>query len=502
MDEDQPTTTPAERAMRELQRRAAGERCRYYTPNGKIEQYIASFDKPTWRPGDINIFILRAGNGVGKSALGVNLVRYMSAPVVPNRWFERSRFLREFKRPNRGRVYTTGNAAATTYQDEIQKWFPAGRYRSTKGGYRFDSVFSFPNRSSFDIFTFDRDPLQGESTTLDWVLIDEPLPSKFWTGIITRLRFGGPIFIIMTALEGAGWISTLIETEKRMGRDVFVTEVCLEDACIEHGVRGHLPHAFIENVMKNCDEDEIQARVFGKYLTLAGAIYKKFGPAHILPDLLDYWKECRRTGHVNLVNVVDPHPRKPFAIGWYWVFPNGDTVTCAEFPDDSYPPYHTLKSADLRTEDYADIIKATEAALGREADRRLMDPNMGNSPEAMGDITIKQRMLELGLVYEDPLDGIVDGHQAVKSMLGDPNKGVRPSLYVLDHCANHIFGAKNYAWKESRGEDLSERPGTVYDDFPTLWRYGAMSGFKYSKPREKRGPMPKPWLPRTMRKGG
>lgn len=500
MEDEFKTYTPAERAIRELQKRALNERCRYYTPNGKIEQYLSTLDKPAWNPGDINIFILRAGNGVGKSAFACNLVNYLCRPNS-NKYLTGSKFLREFKRPNRGRIYTTGNAAATTYQDEIQKWFISQTYGSVKGGYRFDSVYTFKSKSVFDIFTFDRDPIQGESTSLDWVVIDEPIPSRFWSGIITRLRFGGPIFIIMTALEGAGWISTLIETEKRVGRDVFVTEVCLEDACIEHGVRGHLPHAFIENVLKNCDEDEIQARVYGKYLTLAGAIFKKFGPDHIKPELIKYWQDCITTGHINLVNIVDPHPRKPFAIGWYWVFPNDDVVTCAEFPDDSYAPYHTLKSADLRTEDYADIVKATEVALGRTADRRLMDPNMGNSPEAMGDITIKQRLADFGLVYQDPLDGIVDGHQAVKSKLGNPGKGVRPSLYVLDHCANHIFGAKNYAWKESRGEDMSEKPSTVYDDFATLWRYGCMSGFKYYPPREKRGPQPKPWLPRSMRKG-
>ena len=499
MEEEAATATPAERAVRELRRRGFSERCRYYTPNGKIESYIATIDKPAWESGEINIFILRAGNGVGKSALACNLVNFLCRGNV-NKWFSASRYLRGFKRPNRGRIYTTGNAAATTYQDEIPKWFPAGAYKPIKGGYRFDSVYTFRNKSVFDMFTFDRDPVQGESTSLDWVVIDEPIPPRFWSGIITRLRFGGPVFIIMTALEGAGWISTLIETEKRVGRDVFVTEVCLEDACIEHGVRGHLPHAFIENVLKNCDEDEIQARVYGKYLTLAGAIYKKFGAAHILPGMIEYWNECRRTGHINLVNIVDPHPRKPFAIGWYWVFPNDDAVTCAEFPDDSYPPYHTLKSADLRTDDYAAIVHATEDALSRKADRRLMDPNMGNSPESMGGPTIKQRLSDLGLHYLDPCDSIVDGHQAVKTLLGNPNKGVRPSLYVLDHCANHIFGAKNYAWKESRSDDLSEKPSTVYDDFMTLWRYGALSGFKYFPPREKRGPLPKPWLPKTMRR--
>jgi hypothetical protein len=291
-------------------------------------------------------------------------------------------------------------------------------------------------------------------------MVDEPLPQKHWSALVSRLTFGGPIFFFFTALEGAGWINTDIENPKRLGRDVFVTQMCAEDCCIEHGVRGHLPHAYIESLKQEFDEDELSARLEGAYLSLAGSVYKRFGPANIKSAMEPYWLECIAKGFYNIVNVVDPHPRKPFAIGWYFLFPNGDVVAVAEFPDDTFQPYQKLKSFDYSTEDYAALIIETEKALGRPADWRLMDPNMGNSPAEAGSDTYKKKFAACGLTFTDPCDELINGHQAVKDLVGSPDKGRRPSFYVMDVCENHIFGMKNYAWKETRASvsGLSEQP--------------------------------------------
>jgi hypothetical protein len=490
------TPEAAEQRLRELA--LSGEACAFWTPNAKHESFLRDLDRPAWKLGEKNIFILRANNRGGKSVLGTLLAGFLAEPFA-NEWLLKSRFLRDFRRPNRGRIYTTGNAAETTYQDHTRDWLPQGRYRTRKRG-QFNSYFRFPGTGSkFDIFTFDRDAMAGESTHLDWAIVDEPLPQKHWSALVSRLTFGGPIFFLFTALEGAGWISTDIENEQRLGKDVFVTQMCAEDCCIEHGIRGHLPHAYIESLKGEFDEDELSARLEGAYLSLAGAIYRQFGVAHIKQEMEKYWLECIASGHYNIVNVVDPHPRKPFAIGWYFLFPNGDVVAVAEFPDDTFPPYRKIKSFDFTTEEYAELIIETEKAFGRPADWRLMDPNMGNSPANAGAETFKQVFAKCGLIYRDPCDEIINGHQAVKSLLGKPSKGVRPSLYFMDICKNHIYGMKNYAWKDDRKaiSGISEKPELVNDDFPTLMRYGAMSGFKYYRPGLSKPP--KIWLPKTMR---
>jgi len=272
--------TPEQAQERLNELALSGESCLFWVPNAKHEHFLKQLDKPSWLPGEKSIHIIRANNRGGKSVMATMIAGFLAEPY-PNDWLMKSKFLREFRRPNRGRIYTTANAAETTYQDHTKEWLPRGRYRTKKRG-AFDAKFRFPaTKSSFDIFTFDRDPMAGESTHLDWAMVDEPLPQKHWSALVSRLTFGGPIFFFFTALEGAGWINTDIESEKRIGKDVFVTQMCAEDCCIEHGVRGHLPHAYIESLKQEFDEDELVARLDGAYLSLAGAVYKKFGQEHI-----------------------------------------------------------------------------------------------------------------------------------------------------------------------------------------------------------------------------
>jgi hypothetical protein len=487
-------------AQDKLKQIAISQKCYTWTPCGKIEEFLKLFDKPDWKVGDTNIFILRAANRVGKTVTGVNIANYLSSPIG-NKYLRNVKFFREFRRPNVGRIVTTKNAAETTYPQTIAEWFPAGQYTSHKNAKVYDSIYKFPCKSKFDIFTFERSKDQMESTHLDWVIIDEPMPYKFWTGVQSRLTYGGPIIFLFTALEGSAWIRSEIEKIERINKDVFVKVVTAEDACIEHGVRGHLPHAFIEGKMKSYDEDEQLARLSGGYISLSGMIYKNFEREyHVKSEFIQYWKDCLATGYYNIVNIVDPHPRKMFCIGWYYVFPNGDVVCFGEFPDDTFPSFHKIKSGDMRTEDYADVIKDTEAGFGKKVDVRLMDPNMGHSPNEMGGDSIQKVFSSKGLVYTDPSDSIVNGHQAVKSLLGKPQADQRPQFYIMDWCHNHIFSMENYAWKESKGLDVNEKPETEFDDFADNVRYGALSGFTYYTPSEKREQRKPVWMPNSMRR--
>ena len=130
---DTNTVTPGI-AAEALQQMAHSRRCCLWTPNGRIEKFLNSFDKANWKqPGAVNIFILRANNQGGKTTSLVNIAAYLAQPFR-NQWLDGIDYLCSFKRPNRGRIYTTVNAAKTTYADAIPKWWEAGRYKATKGG--------------------------------------------------------------------------------------------------------------------------------------------------------------------------------------------------------------------------------------------------------------------------------------------------------------------------------------------------------------------------------
>jgi phage terminase large subunit-like protein len=488
--------TDGQRAWRERQRRVALERCRYYVPSGRAESFLGHLKKIEPGHDGIVILILRAGNSFGKSALACNLAAYLLRGKA-NPWFDAIPYLKQFKRPNRGRVYTTANAAKNTWDDEIKKWFPVGAYDINKEGTSFNKKIRFRNKSVMDFFTFDQDVEQAESVTLDWQIIDEPPSRKLFAAMKTRMRYGGLIVFVLTPLEDAAWMSDELEVPDRLGKDVFVTMADTEDACIEHGVRGHLPHASIEAMFKDFDEAERAARKGGAYLHLSGRIYKTYRaepdghcPVDIHPYHMDEWERGPGAGWT-LWNIIDPHDRKPFAIGWYAAFRNGDSYTVAEWPDESWPPFHKIKDCSYVPKDYARLIMETERALGIKDNgrhvRRFIDPNFGNTPCFATNTTIKQELSAEGaklgylLNYQDPPDSLEGGHVSVKALLGDIAKGIRPKMYDLEHCKNHTFGMTRYGWAENRNEKkgISEKPELLHKDFADLKRYLALAKVKF-----------------------
>ncbi len=493
-------------AQEELKRRVATERGRYYTPNGGIERFLVKIGReiPVGSK-KIHVVILRAGNGLGKTCLAANLASYLTNRY-PNRYLDKIPFLKDYRRPNRGRILTTATAAETAYDEELSKWLPAGRYRSSKGGHKFKQKYEMLNDGSiFDILTFKQDPSEAESATLDWAIADEPMPFAHWKALKMRFRFGGVVFLLLTALEGAEWYEEIFETPERLGRDVHRMQLSSEENCIQHGIRGIVEHETLESQWEDLDDQDLLARRDGGYFKASGTIYPTYSDdvwdsdpngriaGHVMKGLTGYYWNCYQEGKYTLYNVVDPHDRKPFAIGWYMVFPNDKGIVVAEWPDDSMKPFHKIKSWPWDVETYARMIKATEKEqFGRAADIRIIDPNFGNAIKGTSKTTVIADFKTAGEMpeirwplkyYGEVSDAIVEGHIAVRSLLGNPGRDVAPDFFVLDHCLNHRHGFKNYAYKENQDESkgLSEAPQFKLKDFMDLPRYLANYGMRYIK---------------------
>ena len=101
-------------------------------------------------------------------------------------------------------------------------------------------------------------------------------------------------------------------------RKVAYIEADIESACREHGIRGHLRHEDIENIIAEYSEDEKQARIYGKFQHLVGMVFKQWNrKVHVIPafniDLQNY----------TVYEFLDPHPRNPDAVMWVAVDKNG-----------------------------------------------------------------------------------------------------------------------------------------------------------------------------------
>lgn len=479
------------RARRELERRMAAERGRYYTPNGGIESVLNLINEKR-RPGQkgTTIFVIEAGNGVGKSTLTANIAAYLTCRYA-NAFFDKIDCLREFRRPNRGRIITTATAAQTVYDEELAKWMPQGRYRAKKNGHKFNQVYQGLGGGEFDILTHDQDPMQGESVTLDWAIGDEPMSRRHFSALKSRFRFGGIIIFVLTPLEGAAWMQHQLLSPDRLGKDVFHIRLSAEVNCIQHGTRGLMEHSALEDMWRDFDEDELEARRDGLPLALSGSIYKNFRMnGHVMDFLPIYYQDCWDKKLFTLWQTIDPHDRKPWFITWRAVFPNGNSFAVGEWPDDSMRPFHKMKSWGWGWNQYAKLTVETEEAMGVPAYATIFDPNYG--PSATMDAEgVTSHAAEFAKAYRAltgrsrkmifPPDSISEGHLRVKQALGDPARGVTPEMYYLSHVKNLIFSMTNYGYAENKNEEkgLSEMPVLQFKDGADTERYFKAAGARY-----------------------
>ena len=477
-------------AADELARRISTERGRYYVPNGGIESVLQLMHAKR-KPGQAGttIFVVEAGNGVGKSVLTVNLASYLMCRYS-NPYFDAVDCLREFRRPNRGRIITTATAAQTVYDEELAKWMPLGRYKAKQNGHKFNQQYTSEG-SSFDIITQDQDPKQGESVTLDWAICDEPMSRRHFSALKSRFRFGGIIVFVLTPLEGAAWMQHQLLAPERLGLDVFHIRLSSEVNCIQHGVRGLMQHSALEDQWRDYDPSELEARRDGLPLALAGSIYKNFRTnGHVFDQLPPYYQECWDRKLYTLWQVIDPHDRKPWFITWRACFPNGSSFAVAEWPDDSMQPFHKMKSWAWGWNAYAKLTAETESALGKEAYATIFDPNYAPSAtmtvdgvsshasefsKALRVHTKKPRRMIF------PSDAISEGHVRVKQALGDPARGVTPEMFYLSHVSNLLFSMAFYGYAENKHEEkgLSEVPILQFKDGADCERYFCAAGARY-----------------------
>lgn len=447
--------------------------------------------------------ILTFGNGTGKTHA---LVSMWSALMfgTKNPLFSKGIFAKWPKGwPKRARLNAPGKLLGDNdvLQLLMHKLFPRGTWTQGKEHKGYYCQGRTATGWTWDVMSYDQDTLQAAGETKGLMLYSEPPPHRLFGENQARLRAGGLTILEMTPLNMATWLlddyidmGVLKNAEgKEIGKINHILGT-IWDNC-EEVPGGQLPRKAIELTIAQYPDEERVLREEGTFGRLQGRIYKAYSKeTHEVEDLPDYHKECIKQNKYTLYNVIDPHDRKPFAIGWYMVFPNDDIVVIAEFPDDSFPMFHKISSFNWVPEDYARMIRATETEIGRPADVRWIDPNFGQTPQFATKCSIRQAFYKWGeengyeLNFGLPNDSISDGHLAVKAWIGDTQKGIRPKLLVKSHCANHAFGLSHYAYAENRNETkgLSEAPQLIYKDFPDLVRYLCLMNPCYVPPPEPR----------------
>lgn len=418
---------------------------RSFVPNGKIEQFIELVGTGTF------ISVISAGNGVGKTAAGSNIVTNICYGKQ-NEWFDYPIF-NNFPFPKHGRIVSNTKTIEETIvggQKELERWLPEGRYTAIKGGKTYNSKFTTDTGFAFDVMTYEQDVQEFESKTLGWVWFDEPPPRAIFKATVARMRRGGIIFITDTPLMNAAWMYDEIITKPEPGQRDFV-EADIEDNCIEHGVRGILEHSNIEKMIAEYDEDEREARIHGRFQHLVGRVFKKFNPkVHVIKPFTIKKSDFVVWEH------LDQHTRNPDAVVWIAVDRKGTKFIINELYG-SYTTGELATKINKKSEDY-------------RIERRLMDPSgfvENQHEENPTESTFAAKLYALGLDYEPATKNRTAADRRIKDAIDYEERGgeivVAPELYVFDICKRTIYEFEHLQWDDFTGKaaerkDPREKP--------------------------------------------
>lgn len=451
-------------AERSLEYKKEHQRIAFYEPNAPVQKLIQLVaDK---RP----VVIGSMANGIGKTSFVVNVIgNLVFGPQ--NRFFHHDTFLR-WPYPKRIRYITTPKNVEEIgpFHTEILKWWPKLKYQAIKSGRTFYSQYA-ANGWVIDVMTYDQDPQQFEGPTLGLIITDEPPPKPLWSTFASRLRLGGIILVTMTPLTEAAWFFDDV-VPRHQEAVVYGT---MEDACIQHGVNGHLEHENIQRMIAEMDPEEREARVEGKAMYLRGLIFKTFDPnVHVLKE------DVKVPYGAPVWNVVDPHSDKPFASIWAFPDARGDIYLFDEWPNEDFYKMHNCQ---LTIYDYKKIFGDKEQGLNIH--KRIIDRHFADTASAMNKRTLRQELQAIGLNYWPSYkaeEEIETGIERVRRNLAyDTSKPLsplnQPKFYISPKCKNAIKSLTSW----SRDPDTG-KPKENFKDFCDVVRYLLMDSPKISEP--------------------
>ena len=488
-------TLRPEQGNNELFRRQKDEKLRFFVPNGRQSEFIGLVGE-----GKHFIYILSAGNGIGKTALAINILGNIFWPGInfgcaekgsldkrpAGSWFQGTLF-DSWPYPKRARIVTEAknNDETGAIDQEIKHWWPKGRYRGIKGGKQYVSLYEIDNGWVMDKMSYEQEPKEFESSTLGLAIFDEPPPKPIFDATVARMRMGGIIIIPMTpiaesaqAQRDVSWIyEDLVDSKDK---DTVILYGDSEDACKQHGVRGHLEHEHLERMWSKFSKDQLLARKSGRPMHFSNSI---FGGSfdrqvHVIPD------DTLPPPGSQFGMTTDPADGKPYALAWWWVDPRGHVVFDYEWPEDdwiklvkSHPNLPDMK-------EYLPIFRKYEA--GRHMEHRIMDRHFGNNRSVRTNRTLQEDWAEppyninFSLSYNmdnEVQTGILKVLEYLKYDKTKPLNGMNlPRVYAKERCKNIIKSLEKWSRKIDPNTFVAAPdPKSPYKDFCDVVRYTLMS---------------------------
>lgn len=391
--------------------------------------------------------------------------------------------------PNVGRIIAQNykQAMAQTIQRKIEEWFPRGHYKIKKDNQGNPVKVELANKSVIWLMSNEQDDMAFEGTDGHWVWADEPIDYSKYIGLKRGLiDHSGHMWMTCTPLTQPWMADKLLnradEIDEETGRiAVRFFKFSIWHNCRDYG--GHLRREDILEFLKDLDEAELEARLHGNPLHLAGRVYKQWSPEAPL------WVPAFRIPVTYpRVCVIDPHPRKPVAVLW-----------AAISPDDQVIVYRDLFDAKLRTvKDVADRIKMLEGwtwhedlqrwERGEKAEPvtlRIIDNSAHEEERTSGDTILNRFRREQIWCALAKKRNAEAGYDAIHEALKLRYEWNEPGLITFSTCHHVKKNFLNFVWDEWATSKQRDQKGPKQevrknnDDFIDCIRYIYQFGVTY-----------------------
>lgn len=356
-------------------------------------------------------------------------------------------------------------------------------------------ILTLTNGSTLQVMSHDQDLTDFAGPSLHRVAVDEGPKSALWRENLMRLREGGSISIAMTPPddESASWDAAWIYEIYDSGLPGPNKVPDIDSFTLFTENNPYIDQEKIEIVSRSFTEAQKEVRMHGRFMHLSGRVYPTYS------DRRQYWcfqcnknvlvldsKSCSICKSENIIlyshliepfaqaftwpciMALDPHPRKPHCIAWDVISPSDDIFQVAELEVDDTPTVVKREVYDL------------ERSLNLRVYRRLMDPNMGESPSTASKIrhmTVKQEFDAVGLRCSTNVsdDRFIARMKITEYLKPDP-RTMQPRFHIFNTCKKSNYQMTHWSWGEwakfsSDMKDPKPIPQDKNSDFPTLAGY-------------------------------
>lgn len=435
----------------------------FYCPNGKQEEYIRTVGESCQRAcdtlgqeGGTPVVLFTAANGLGKTTTSLHILLNIIYGKQ-NDWFDYEVYKR-FPFPKLCWYVTTSSALNNVIIPELERLCPSGTYTMTKEGKQTVSKCVFTNGWKMNFFTTEQDPIQFESATVGLIVCDEPVPEPIWKALKSRRRMGCLTILPMTPLDCEPYIVDEVLSAAGNG-NVYHLEGSVYEACNERGIRGHLPKGVIDEMVRDYDAEEIEARVYGRFMYFSERIWTTFKEELSIVEPSDYPVDFDRD---IIFQVVDPHDGRPCANIWGALQKSQHkptrVVIFAETPEDKSRPFWELKKF-MKLEDEVGVWYCIERETGMKVAKRVIDKRFGFQTRGGTNIAsilsnawsnIWRRQVYLkSYANESEMSEMAYGHQIVRKWFMERDDGMS-GILVWNTCYHTINGIKHYVRQRPR----------------------------------------------------